>query len=81
MIFSEIVAAFTDKAGPPAWKHLPSWYLICTNDQMIPPPAQEFLAGRMEATRRSVASSHAPFVSHPQPVVDIIMEAVEEISG
>jgi pimeloyl-ACP methyl ester carboxylesterase len=75
------VAGFTDKAGSPAWKHLPSWYLVCTNDQMIPPPAQEFLAGRMHATRKSVASSHAPFVSHPQAVTDIIIDAVKEISA
>jgi pimeloyl-ACP methyl ester carboxylesterase len=75
------VAAFTDKAGAPAWKHLPSWYLVCTDDQMIPPPAQEFLSGRMHATQRSVASSHAPFVSRPQAVADIIIEAVKEISG
>jgi pimeloyl-ACP methyl ester carboxylesterase len=75
------VAGFTDKAGQPAWKHLPSWYLVCTNDQMIPPPAQEFLAGRMHAIQKSVASSHAPFVAHPQAVADIIIEAVKEISG
>ena len=74
------VTAFTEKAGAPAWKHLPSWYLVCTNDQMIPPPAQEFLAGRMHATQRSVASSHAPFVSHPHAVADIIIAAVEGIS-
>jgi len=74
------VTAFTDKAGAPAWKHLPSWYLVCTNDQMIPPPAQEFLAGRMHATQRSVASSHAPFVSHPQSVADIIIAAVDGIA-
>jgi len=74
------VTAFTDKAGAPAWKHLPSWYLVCTNDQMIPPPAQEFLAGRMHATQRSVASSHAPFVSHPQSCADIIIAAVDGIA-
>jgi pimeloyl-ACP methyl ester carboxylesterase len=75
------VAGFTDKAGSPAWKHLPSWYLVCTNDQMIPPPAQEFFASRMHATQRSVASSHAPFVAHPKTVTDIILDAVQKISG
>jgi len=74
------VASFTEKEGTPAWKHLPSWYLVCTNDQMIPPPAQQFLSKRMNATERSVASSHAPFVSHPQAVADIIIEAVKGIS-
>jgi pimeloyl-ACP methyl ester carboxylesterase len=75
------IASFTEKAGVPAWKHIPSWYLVCTNDQMIPPPAQEFLAKRMRATARSVASSHAPFMAHPQEVANIILEAVESITG
>ena len=74
------IASFTDREGTPAWKSLPSWYLICTNDQMIPPPAQELLAKRMKATQRSVASSHAPFMAHPQAVADIILEAVESSS-
>jgi pimeloyl-ACP methyl ester carboxylesterase len=71
------IASFTGKEGTPAWKHLPSWYLVCTNDQMIPPPAQQMLAKRMKATERSVASSHAPFMAHPQDVAKIILEAVE----
>ena len=65
-------AAFSGKESAPAWKTIPSWYLICTDDQMIPPPAQEFLSKRMNATVRSVASSHCPFMSHPQDVADII---------
>jgi pimeloyl-ACP methyl ester carboxylesterase len=71
------VTSFTEKEAAPAWKHIPSWYLICTNDQMIPPPAQEFMAKRMKATERSVAASHAPFMSRPQAVAEIIIEAVE----
>ena len=74
------VASFTEKAGAPAWKQIRSWYLICTDDQMIPPPAQEFFAKRMKATQRSVASSHAAFMAHPQEVADIILEAVKSIS-
>jgi pimeloyl-ACP methyl ester carboxylesterase len=66
------VAAFTGTSGAPAWRTLPSWYLQCTNDQMIPPPAQAFMAERMGATVRSVASSHAPFMAHPAEVADII---------
>jgi pimeloyl-ACP methyl ester carboxylesterase len=46
---------------------------------MIPPPAQEFLAKRMNATVRSVPSSHCPFVSHPQAVADIIALAAESL--
>ena len=74
------VVASADKQGAPAWKSLPSWYLVCTDDQMIPPPAQEFFAKRMNATVRSVASSHCPFVSHPEAVADIIASAADSIS-
>lgn len=64
--------SFTDKCGVPAWKSIPSWYLQCTDDQMIPPPAQAFLAERMGATVRSVAASHAVFMAHPADVAGII---------
>jgi pimeloyl-ACP methyl ester carboxylesterase len=73
-------AAFTGKETVPAWKTLPSWYLQCTDDKMIPPPAQEFMAKRMNATVRSVPSSHCPFVSHPQNVVDIIALAADSLN-
>ena len=66
------IAAFTGKCGKPAWKSLPSWYLQCTEDQMIPPPAQAFLAERMGATVLTVAASHAAFIAHPTEVADII---------
>jgi pimeloyl-ACP methyl ester carboxylesterase len=75
------VVAAGDQQGAPAWKSLPSWYLVCTDDQMIPPPAQEFFAKRMNATVQSVASSHCPFVSHPEAVADIIAAAVDSISN
>lgn len=73
------VASFAGTEGKPAWKTIPSWYLVCTNDQMIPPPAQEFMAKRMNATVRSVPSSHAPFMSKPQAVADIIALAAESL--
>jgi len=73
-------AAFGGQESTPAWKTIPSWYLTCTEDQMIPPPAQEFLAKRMNATVRTVASSHCPFMSHPQEVADIISLAAESIT-
>jgi pimeloyl-ACP methyl ester carboxylesterase len=66
------VASFAAKCGVPAWKTLPSWYLQCTEDQMIPPPAQGFMAKRMGATVRTVAASHAVFMAHPGEVADII---------
>jgi pimeloyl-ACP methyl ester carboxylesterase len=63
--------------GPPAWKHLPTWYLVTTNDQMLPPDAQRFFAKRMGATVTSVAGSHASMVSHPDAVADFIVKAAE----
>jgi pimeloyl-ACP methyl ester carboxylesterase len=69
------VKSFTDKSGPAAWKHLPSWYLISGNDQMIPPKAEEFMARRMGATIRTVPASHTSMVSHPKEVVEIILLA------
>ena len=74
-------AAFSGKETVPAWKTVPSWYLLCTNDQMIPPPAQEFLAKRMNATTRSVPSSHCPFMSHPESVADIITLAADSVDA
>jgi pimeloyl-ACP methyl ester carboxylesterase len=69
------VASFTDVSGPVAWKNLPSWFLISSDDQMIPPAAQEFFAKRMKATTRAVAASHASLVSQPQAVVDLVLAA------
>ncbi len=63
--------------GPPAWRSLPSWYLVTTNDQMIPPDAQRFMAQRMKATISTVASSHVPMVSHPDVVANLIIKAAQ----
>jgi pimeloyl-ACP methyl ester carboxylesterase len=71
--------AFGGKESSPAWKTIPSWYLQCTDDKMIPPPAQEFMSKRMNATVRSTKSSHCPFMSQPQAVADIIALAAEAL--
>ena len=73
-------ASFSGKETTPAWKSIPSWYLVCTDDKMIPPPAQEFMSKRMNATVRSAASSHCPFMSHPEAVADIIALAAESLN-
>jgi pimeloyl-ACP methyl ester carboxylesterase len=73
------LASFTGEEVTPAWKSIPSWYLMCTADQMIPPPAQEFMAKRMGATVKSVSSSHAPFMSKPEAVADIVAVAAESV--
>jgi pimeloyl-ACP methyl ester carboxylesterase len=74
------INCFTAKSGPPAWKHLPSWYMVATDDQMIPPQAQEFMAKRMGAEVRRIASSHAVMVSHPKEVADLIALASDSIA-
>jgi pimeloyl-ACP methyl ester carboxylesterase len=74
------IASFSELEGVPAWKQIPSWYLVCTADKMIPPTAQQMLAQRMKATARSVESSHAPFMSQAQAVADIIAEAADAIA-
>lgn len=66
--------------GEPAWKTLPSWYLLTSNDQMIAPELQRFMAERMGATVVEIASSHVPMVSHPEEVTDLIETAVQAVS-
>jgi pimeloyl-ACP methyl ester carboxylesterase len=70
-------SAFTDVMGEPAWKSLPSWYLVATDDQAIPPEAERQFARRMGATIIEVPSSHLPMVSHPKEVVELIESALE----
>jgi pimeloyl-ACP methyl ester carboxylesterase len=71
------IKSFIAKSGPPAWKHIPSWFLVSTNDQMIPPAAERMFAKRMGATVREVAAGHASMISKPEAVADIIMLAAE----
>ena len=66
--------------GRPAWRALPTWYLVTDNDQMLPPPAQHLFAERMNANVTSVAGSHASMVSHPDEVTAFIEQAAEAVS-
>jgi pimeloyl-ACP methyl ester carboxylesterase len=72
-------SAFTDVMGVPAWKSLPSWYLVAQNDEAIPPDAERQFAARMGATTVEIPSSHAPMVSHPEEVADLIEKAAEAV--
>jgi pimeloyl-ACP methyl ester carboxylesterase len=63
--------------GEPAWKFKPSWYLVAENDQMVPPPAQQFFAKRMGATTVSIASSHVAMIAHPDAAVELIEQAAQ----
>jgi len=68
-------SAFTDVMGVPAWKSLPSWYLVATQDEAIPPDAERMFASRMGATTIEVPSSHVAMVSHPDDVAQLIETA------
>ena len=72
-------SAFTDVMGVPAWKSLPSWYLVAQNDEAIPPEAERLFASRMSATTIEVPSSHVAMLSHPQEVTDLIEKAAEAV--
>lgn len=65
----------------PAWTSKPSWYLIAEEDRMINPKTQHFMASRMKATIRSLAVDHAPLLTAPDKVVDIIMDAHKAVSS
>jgi len=69
------VNALAGAVTVPAWKSKPSWYLVATEDKMIPPPAQRQMASRAGATVAETAASHAVYVSQPQAVVNLIERA------
>jgi pimeloyl-ACP methyl ester carboxylesterase len=71
--------AFTEVMATPAWKTLPSWYLVAANDEAIPPDAERQFANRMGATIVEVPSSHLPMVSHPKEVVELIEAALDAV--
>src|SRR5918995_1453215 len=68
---------FGEKSGPPAWKQLPTWYQISDADRMIPPDVQRMFAERMNATTINVNSSHASYVSHPEEITELILNATK----
>ncbi|MGO9985713.1 MAG: alpha/beta fold hydrolase [Rhodomicrobium sp.] len=69
------VACIQEKVPKPAWKTKPSWYLIAEEDRMIDPATQLFMAQRMGARIRPEKAGHAPLISAPEPVVEVILEA------
>jgi pimeloyl-ACP methyl ester carboxylesterase len=72
------LGAVSGSIGEPAWKSKPSWYLVATEDRMIPPPAQRFMSKRAGATVVEVAGSHAVFISQPAVVANLIVQAAKE---
>ena len=71
------VNALSGTISEPAWKTKQSWYLVATEDKMIPPPAQHFMSKRAGSTVVEVKGSHAIYVSQPKAVAAIIESAAE----
>jgi pimeloyl-ACP methyl ester carboxylesterase len=63
----------------PAWRSKPSWYLIATEDRMIPPPAQREMSGRAGSTVEEAAASHSVYVSQPAAVAELVKRAASEL--
>jgi pimeloyl-ACP methyl ester carboxylesterase len=62
-------------SGVPAWRTIPSWYMVANNDKTIPPATERFMAQRMGATTVEIESSHVAMMSHPDAVEDLIVDA------
>ena len=72
-------SALGEVMGFPAWKTLPSWYLVAQNDEALSADAERQFAARMGATTVEISSSHLPMVSHPNEVADLIEKAAEVV--
>ncbi len=75
------VDALSATISEPAWRTKPSWYLVATDDKMIPPPAQHFMSKRAGSTVVEVAGSHAIYVSQPRAVASIIGKATGKVKA
>jgi pimeloyl-ACP methyl ester carboxylesterase len=73
------MSIFGEVMGVPAWKTLPSWYLVAAGDQALPPDAERLFAARMGATTVEIASSHVAMVSHPGDVAQLIETAAQAV--
>ena len=74
------VACIQEKVPRPAWKLKPSWYLVAKEDRMINPATQLFMAQRMGARIRSEKVDHTPLATAPQPVIEVILDALASLT-
>jgi len=75
------VAALSGAVSKPAWRTKPSWYLVATEDKMIPPPAQRQMSTRAGSTVVEAAGSHAIYISKPEAVAALIAKAANSVSS
>ena len=73
--------ALNGEVSKPAWKSKPSWYLVATDDKMIPVPAQRMMANRAGAKTVDQAGSHSVYVSHPDAVAALIDAAAQGVNA
>ena len=73
------MGAISGAISEPAWRTKPSWYLVTTEDRMIPPDAQRAMSKRAGATVVEVKGSHAIYVSQPRAVADLIEQAAKSV--
>ena len=71
------VEALNGAVTEPAWRSKPSWYLVATDDHMIPPPAQRAMSERAGATVVEAPGSHSIYVSQPRATADLIKRAAQ----
>jgi pimeloyl-ACP methyl ester carboxylesterase len=74
-------SALADVMGVPAWRSLPSWFLVAAADEAIPPDAQRHFAQRMGATTVEIASGHVAMVSHPEETASLIQTAADTLTS
>jgi len=75
------MSIFEEEMDVPAWKTLPSWYLVAADDEALPPDAERLFATRMGATTVEIPSSHVAMVSHPREVAELIETAAKAVTA
>jgi pimeloyl-ACP methyl ester carboxylesterase len=75
------INCITVPVGRPLWKDIPSWFLLAEDDRMIVPQTQRYMAERMKAKTKAHAVDHAPSVTAPTIVMDIIRDAIRSVTG
>jgi pimeloyl-ACP methyl ester carboxylesterase len=75
------LAGLLEPSGPPAWKEIPAWAIVGTQDRIIPPAAQRAMAEHAGARITEVDASHVSMVSRPEVVVDVIEQVLREIGA
>jgi pimeloyl-ACP methyl ester carboxylesterase len=75
------MSIFEEAMSVPAWKTLPSWYLVAADDEALPPDAERLFATRMGATTVEIGSSHLAMVSHPSEVAELIETAANAVTA